>query len=73
MQISVRQDVMRTLGKMKFKGLAKEIRITPQNLSLLKVDKIKAVRFETLARICGSLCCQPRDILEAVPDNAPPE
>lgn len=49
------------------KMLAAEIDITPANLSILKTGKAKGIRFETLARICKVLDCQPGDILEYVP------
>jgi len=50
------------------KMLAAEINITPANLSILKTGKAKGIRFETLARICKVLDCQPGDILEYVPE-----
>ncbi len=65
-EIVVRLDVMLALRKMKSRELALEVGITEQNLSLLKSGKVKGVRFETLAKICAVLECQPGDILEAV-------
>ncbi|MGN0182241.1 MAG: helix-turn-helix domain-containing protein [Candidatus Ornithomonoglobus sp.] len=44
--------------------LAEKIRITPANLSVLKNNKAKAIRFATLEQICKILDCQPADILE---------
>lgn len=73
MQIAVRLDVMLARRKMKSKDLAQEVGITVQNLSLLKTGQVKGVRFETLAKICEVLNCQPGDILEAVADSTPPE
>ena len=70
MQIVVRLDVMLALRKMKSKDLADRVGITVQNTSLLKSGKVKGVRFETLARICEALECQPGDLLEAVPDGS---
>ncbi|WP_412565115.1 helix-turn-helix domain-containing protein [Thalassobius sp. MITS945101] len=67
MEIVVRLDVMLALRKMKSRELAERIGISEQNLSLLKSGKVKGVRFETLARICEVLQCQPGDLLEAVP------
>lgn len=67
MEIVVRLDVVLAQRKMKGKDLARAIGITEQNLSLLKSGKVKGVRFETLARICEVLECQPADLLEAVP------
>ncbi|WP_299679874.1 helix-turn-helix transcriptional regulator [uncultured Roseobacter sp.] len=49
--------------KMRSKELAERVGITEQNVSLLKSGKVKGVRFETLARICDALDCQPGDIL----------
>ncbi|MBF9051135.1 helix-turn-helix domain-containing protein [Roseobacter sp. HKCCD9010] len=67
MEIIVRLDVMMALRKMKGRDLAAEIGITEQNLSLLKSGKVKGIRFETLAKICEVLECQPGDLLEAAP------
>ena len=49
--------------------LAERIGITPANLSILKNNKAKAVRFSTLEALCKALNCQPADLLEYVPDN----
>lgn len=65
MQIVVRLDVMLAQRKMKSRELSEIIGITEQNISLLKSGKVKGIRFETLARICDALDCQPGDILEA--------
>ncbi|KIN64571.1 Transcriptional regulator, XRE family [Sulfitobacter noctilucicola] len=66
MEIVVRLDVMLATRKMKSKDLAEAVGITVQNMSLLKSGKVKGVRFETLAKICEVLECQPGDLLEAV-------
>ena len=65
MQIIVRLDVMLARRKMTSRELADRVGITEQNLSLLKSGKVKGVRFETLAKICAALDCQPGDLLEA--------
>ncbi len=70
MEIVVRLDVMLALRKMKSRELAERVGITEQNISLLKSGKVKGIRFETLARICEVLGCQPGDLLEAVPAQA---
>jgi len=70
MEIVVRLDVMLAMRKMKSRDLAAQIGITEQNLSLLKSGKVKGIRFETLAKICAVLECQPGDLLEAVLDGA---
>jgi putative transcriptional regulator len=69
--IIVRLDVMLARRKMKSRDLAAAIGISEPNLSLLKSGKVKGVRFETLARICAVLDCQPGDLLEAVPREGP--
>lgn len=69
--IIVRLDVMMAMRKVKGKDLAEQIGITEQNLSLLKSGKVKGIRFETLAKICTALDCQPGDLLEAVPSEDP--
>ena len=64
MPIVVTLDVMLARRKMRSKELAERVGITEQNLSLLKSGKVKGVRFDTLARICEVLQCQPGDLLE---------
>lgn len=66
MLIVVRLDVMLARRKMRSRDLAEAVGITEQNISLLKSGKVKGIRFETLARICAVLECQPGDLLEAV-------
>ncbi len=63
MPIVVTLDVMLARRKMRSKELARRIGISEQNLSLLKSGKVKGVRFETLAKICTVLDCQPADLL----------
>lgn len=63
MPIVVHLDVMLARRKMRSRELAARVGITEQNLSLLKSGKVKGVRFETLARICQALDCQPGDLL----------
>jgi len=64
MAIVVNLDVVLAQRKMRSKDLAAAIGITEANLSLLKSGKVRGVRFETLAKICEVLDCQPGDILE---------
>ena len=68
MPIIVNLDVMMAKRKKSLTELAGEVDITLANLSLLKNNKAKAVRFETLDAICKALNCQPGDILEYVSD-----
>jgi putative transcriptional regulator len=64
MPIRINLDVMLARRKIKSNDLAAKIGITPQNLSILKTGKAKAIRFATLDAICRYLHCQPGDILE---------
>lgn len=69
MAIVVNLDVMMAIRKKGLTELAGEVDITMANLSILKNNKAKAVRFSTLEAICKALNCQPGDILEYVPDE----
>ena len=69
MPIVVNLDVMMARRRKAAGELAEEIGITPANLSVLKNNKAKAVRFSTLEALCRALDCQPGDILEFVPDE----
>jgi putative transcriptional regulator len=79
MPIVVQLDVMLARRKMRSRELAERIGITEQNLSLLKSGKVRGVRFDTLARICAVLQCQPGDLLAWAPGDddalpaAPPD
>lgn len=64
MPIVVNLDVMMAKRKIGLMELADKIGITPANLSVLKNNKAKAIRFSTLEDICRALDCQPADILE---------
>lgn len=62
-------DVMMARRKMSLSQLSEKVDITLANLSVLKNNKAKAVRFSTLEAVCAALECQPGDILEYVPDE----
>ena len=64
MAIIVNLDVMMAKRKIGAGELAERIGITPANLSILKNQKARAIRFSTLEQICKVLNCQPGDILE---------
>lgn len=64
MGIIVNLDVMMAKRKMSLTDLAAEVDLTLANLSILKNNKAKAVRFSTLEAICKALDCQPGDILQ---------
>ena len=67
MPIIVNLDVVLAQRKMRLNDLAEAVDITPQNLSILKTGKARAIRFSTLEAICETLECQPADILEYRP------
>ena len=64
MAIIINIDVMLAKRKMSVTELAEKVGITMANLSILKNEKAKAIRFSTLEAICKALECQPGDILE---------
>ena len=69
MAIIIDLDVMLAKRKVSSKDLAEAIGITPQNLSILKTGKARAVRFSTLDAICRVLNCQPGDLLRHEPGD----
>jgi len=69
MAIIVNLDVMLAKRKMSLSQLSEQVDITLANLSILKTNKAKAIRFSTLEAICKALDCQPGDILEFVPEE----
>ena len=64
MGIVVNLDVMMAKRKMSLSQLSEKVDITLANLSILKNNKAKAIRFSTLMALCHVLDCQPGDILE---------
>ena len=70
MSIIVNVDVMLAKRKMSSGTLASRVGITQANLSILKTNKAKAIRFSTLEAICRELKCQPGDILEYAEDDS---
>lgn len=73
MAIMINIDVMLARRKVGVSELADRVGITISNLSILKNNRAKAIRFSTLNAICRELNCQPGDILEYVPDEELPE
>lgn len=69
--IVVNLDVVMAQRKIGLTELAERVDITQANLSILKNNKAKAVRFSTLEAICKALDCQPGDILAYVEDDTP--
>jgi len=64
MEIVVNLDMMLVKKKMTLSELADRVGITLANLSILKTNKARAIRFSTLAALCRELECQPGDLLE---------
>ena len=63
MKIIVTLDQMMAKRKIRLNELAARVGITEANLSILKTDKAKAIRFSTLEALCRELDCQPGDLL----------
>jgi len=68
--IIMRIDVMLAKRKMSLTELSERVGITMANLSILKTGKAKAVKLETLNKICQALQCQPGDLLEYAEDES---
>ena len=66
--IEVNLDVVMAQRKVGLTELAGQVDITMANLSILKNNKAKAIRFSTLEAICKALNCQPGEILQYTPD-----
>ena len=69
MAIQVNLDLMLVKRGTKLTELAEAVDITLPNLSILKTNKARAIRFSTLEAICKELDCQPGDLLEYVPQD----
>lgn len=67
--IMINLDVVMAQRKIGLTELAEQVDITMANLSILKNNKAKAIRFSTLEAICKALHCQPGDILQFVDDE----
>lgn len=70
MAIRVNLDLLLLRRDMTLSELAERVGITLPNLSILKTNKARAIRFSTLDAICRELGCQPGDLLEYVEDDA---
>lgn len=69
MGVIVNLDVMMAKRKISSQELAEKIGITQANLSILKTNKGKAIRFSTLEKLCEELDCKPGDILDYEKDG----
>lgn len=73
MAIIVNLDVVMARRKISLTDLSGRVGITLANLSILKKNHARAIRFSTLNALCEALKCQPGDILEFKPDEADPD
>lgn len=69
MAIIINLDVVMAQRKIGLTKLAEDVDLTLANLSILKNNKAKAIRFSTLDSICKALNCQPGDILQYISDE----
>jgi putative transcriptional regulator len=67
--INIRLDYILLDRRMKLKDLAEATGLAVNNLSVLKTNKARAIRFSTLEALCKALDCTPGDLLEFVPDE----
>ncbi len=69
--IVITLDVVMAKRKVGLMDLSHTIGITPANLSILKNGKARAIRLDTLEKLCKALDCQPGDLISYVPDESP--
>jgi putative transcriptional regulator len=68
--INIRLDYVLLDRRMKLKDLAEATGLAVNNLSILKTNKARAIRFSTLNSLCKALNCSPGDLIEYIPDKA---
>ncbi len=68
--INIRLDYVLLDRRMKLKDLAEATGLAVNNLSILKTNKARAIRFSTLDSLCKALNCTPGDLIEYIPDEA---
>jgi putative transcriptional regulator len=71
--IQINLDLMLVKRKMTLTDLSEQVGITLSNMSILKTGRAKALKFETLNKLCRILDCQPGDLLEYLPDETEDE
>lgn len=69
MMIRIRLDYLLLDNRMKLKDLADATGLAMNNLSILKTNKARAIRFSTLEALCKALNCTPGDLIELAPDE----
>ena len=67
--IRIRMDYVLLDKRMKLKDLAESTGLAVNNLSVLKTNKARAIRFSTLNSLCKALNCTPGDLIEYIPDQ----
>ena len=67
--INIRLDYILLDRRMKLKDLARIMGLAVNNLSILKTNKARAIRFSTLNSLCKALNCTPGDLIEYLPDE----
>jgi len=67
--INIRLDYVLLDKRMKLKDLAEATGLAVNNLSILKTNKARAIRFSTLNSLCKALNCTPGDLIEYIPDD----
>jgi len=67
--INIRLDYLLLDRRMKLKDLAEATGLAVNNLSILKTNKARAIRFSTLNSLCKALNCTPGDLIECIPDE----
>jgi len=67
--INIRLDYVLLDKRMKLKDLAESTGLAINNLSILKTNKARAIRFSTLNSLCKALSCKPGDLIEYIPDE----
>ena len=70
MPIRVNLDIMLARRKMRAKQLAEQIGLSETQLSMLRTEKVRGIRFDTLSKICFVLQCKPADIFDYDIDEA---
>lgn len=69
--IKINLDLMLVKRKMTLTDLSEQVGITLSNMSILKTGRAKALKFETMNKLCRILDCQPGDLFEYIPDEEP--
>lgn len=69
MKIDIKLDLMMAMRRISLNDLSEKVGITVANLSILKNNKAKAIRFSTLSALCKALDCQPGDLIVYIDED----